>query len=126
MSSLGPNIPTVSDMANSTDERARVTTRKFQGRLFRKYAALFVAVVCASLLAESGIESWFGYQENRQALLRLQHAQAETAAVKIGDFIQSIVGQLRWTTQLRWTGDTIEQRRLDAFRLLHQVPAITE
>ena len=102
------------------------STNKFRGRLFRKYAALFVGVVCMSLLVESGIDSWFAYRESRQALLRLQHQQADTAAVKIGNFIQSIVGQLRWTTQLRWAGDTIEQRRLDAFRLLHQVPSVTD
>lgn len=110
----------------SSQAAPSATAHEFRGRLFRKYAAIFVAVVCVSLLAEAGIEGWFGYRENRQALLRLQHEQAQTAAVKIGDFIQSIVGQLRWTTQLRWAGDTIDQRRLDAFRLLHQVPAVTE
>lgn len=105
---------------------AQLSENQFRGRLFRKYAALFIAVVCVSLLAEGAIEGWFGYRENREALLRLQHEQAQTAAVKIGDFIQSIVSQLRWTTQLRWVGNTIDQRRLDAFRLLHQVPAVTE
>jgi adenylate cyclase len=126
MSSLGTGDTALADPASATEARATAATNKFQGRLFRKYAALFVAVVCVSLLAESGIEGWFGYREHRQALLRLQREQAQTAAVKTEDFIQSIVSQLRWTTQLRWAGNTIDQRRLDAFRLLHQVPAITE
>ncbi|MBO0756103.1 MAG: HAMP domain-containing protein, partial [Bradyrhizobiaceae bacterium] len=37
-----------------------------------------------------------------------------------------IKNQLGWTTQLPWTATTVENRRLDALRLLRQVPAITE
>jgi hypothetical protein len=31
-----------------------------------------------------------------------------------------------WTTQMAWVTGGIEQRRLDALRLLRQVPAITQ
>jgi signal transduction histidine kinase len=95
-------------------------------RLFRKYVALFVAVVCVALLSNGLFEIWFSYQENKQALTRIQREQAESAAAKIGQFIKDIEGQIGWTTQLPWTASALEQRRFDALRLLRQVPAITE
>src|SRR6266704_1712618 len=95
-------------------------------RLFRKYVALFVAVVSVALLTNGLFEIWFSYQENKQALTRIQREQAEAAAAKIGQFIKDIEGQIGWTTQLPWTASALEQRRFDALRLLRQVPAITE
>jgi signal transduction histidine kinase len=111
-------------------EAANPATRRFGGligsRLFRKYVALFVAVVCVALLTNGLFEIWFSYQENKQALTRIQREQAEAAAAKIGQFIKDIEGQIGWTTQLPWTASALEQRRFDALRLLRQVPAITE
>jgi HAMP domain-containing protein len=95
-------------------------------RLFRKYVALFVAVVCVALLSNGLFEILFSYQENKRALTRIQREQAEAAAAKIGQFIKDIEGQIGWTTQLPWTASALEQRRFDALRLLRQVPAITE
>ena len=95
-------------------------------RLFRKYVALFVAVVCVALLTNGLFEIWFSYQENKQSLTRIQREQAEAAAAKIGQFVKDIEGQIGWTTQLPWTASALEQRRFDALRLLRQVPAITE
>src|SRR5215472_391972 len=97
-----------------------------RGRLFRKYIALFVAVVAAALLANGLIEIWFSYQEQRAALVRMQRAQAEAAAAKISEFIREIEGQLGWMTQLPWSASSPEEWRFDAVRLLRQVPAITE
>ena len=89
-------------------------------------SALFVAVVCVALLTNGMFEIWFSYQENKQALIRIQREQAEAAAGKIGQFIKEIESQIGWTTQLPWSASAIEQRRFDALRLLRQVPAITE
>jgi signal transduction histidine kinase len=97
-----------------------------RSRLFRKYVALFVAVVCVALLTNGLFEIGFSYQENKQSLTRIQREQAEAAAAKIGQFIKDIEGQIGWTTQLPWTASALEQRRFDALRLLRQVPAITE
>jgi signal transduction histidine kinase len=102
------------------------TASHIGSRLFRKYVALFVAVVCVALLTNGLFEIWFSYQENKQALTRIQREQAEAAAAKIGQFIKDIEGQIGWTTQLPWTASALEQRRFDALRLLRQVPAITE
>jgi hypothetical protein len=88
--------------------------------------ALFVAVVAIALLANGLLEIWFSYREHQDSLVRIQREQADAAAAKIGQFIKEIESQLGWTTQLPWSSATLEQRRVDALRLLRQVPAITE
>jgi signal transduction histidine kinase len=100
--------------------------RKIRSRLFLKYAGLFVAVVCVALVTNGLFEIWVSYREHKDALIQIQHEQAESAAAKIGQFIKEIESQMGWTTQLLWSAGTIEQRRFDALRLLRQVPAITE
>jgi len=99
---------------------------KTRSRLFIKYVALFMAVVCVALLANGMFEVFFSYREHKAALIRIQREQAEAAAAKLGQFIREIESQLGWTTQLPWSAGLIEQRRFDALRLLRQVPAITE
>jgi signal transduction histidine kinase len=105
---------------------ARVPFLQRRGRLFRKYVALFVAVVFVALLANGLLQVWFFYHESKISLIRIQHEQAANAAAKIGQFIKEIEAQLGWTTQLPWNERTLAQRRFDARRLLNQVPAITE
>ena len=109
-------------LVHSAPERLK----RLRGRLFVKYVALFVAVVCVALLANGGFEIWFFYHEHKAAQVRIQSEQAEAAAAKIGQFVKEIDAQLGWTTQLPWSASTLEQRRVDALRLLRQVPAITE
>src|SRR6266481_4028745 len=99
---------------------------KTRRRLFTKYVALFVAVVCIALVSNGVFDVFFYYQEHKASLIRIQREQAEAAAAKIGQFIKEIESQLGWTTQLPWSAGSIEQRRFDALRLLRQVPAITE
>src|SRR3974390_1554003 len=97
-----------------------------RSRLFLKYAGLFVAVVCVALVTNGLFEIWGSYREHKDALIRIQREQAQSAAAKIAQFVDEIQSQLGWTTQLLWSVETIEQRRFDALRLLRQVPAITE
>ena len=111
---------------NQADASDAAVSRKTRSRLFLKYAGLFVAVVCVALVTNGLFEIWVSYREHKDALIRIQHEQAESAAAKIGQFIKEIESQVGWTTQLLWSTGTIEQRRFDALRLLRQVPAITE
>jgi signal transduction histidine kinase len=100
-----------------------------RARLFRKYAALFVALVSAALLASGAIEIYFSYQENKDALLALQREKAAAAATRIEQFVREIQGQLGWTTHpllVSGPAAAVEQRRVDYIRLLRQVPPITE
>src|SRR4051794_27846625 len=99
---------------------------KVRARLFAKYVALFVGVVGVALLTNGIFEVFFYYREHKAALIRIQHEQAEAAAAKIGRFVKEIESQLGWTTQLPWSGGSLQDRRFDALRLLRQVPAVTE
>ena len=100
--------------------------REVRGGLFRKYVALFVAVVCGALAANGLFDIWFSYQEQKALLIRIQRGQAESAAASISQFVKEIEGQLARATQLPWSADTLEEWRFDAVRMLRQVPAITE
>src|SRR5437764_6559738 len=52
--------------------------------------------------------------------------QAERIADKVTQFINESQNQVAWTTQLPTTAASIDQRRVDALRLLRQPPAVTE
>ena len=102
--------------ANSADAPRR--------SLFKKYfLALFTAVVVPLLIA-SASDAWFDYHDQRARLNELLAAEARVAAEKIENFIDGIRDQLQWTVQLPWPANADERRRLDALRLLRQVPAV--
>jgi adenylate cyclase len=92
--------------------------------LFRKYfLALFLAAVLP--LTASGLSNaWFGYQAQRDRLDQLLGAEARAAASRIEGFLHGINDQLGWLVQLPWTDEADERRRIDALRLLRQVPAV--
>ena len=54
-----------------------------RGRLFRKYVALFVTVVCAALVANGLLDIWFSFEEQNRLLIRIQSEQAKTTAANI-------------------------------------------
>jgi signal transduction histidine kinase/CheY-like chemotaxis protein len=97
-----------------------------RSRLFRKYVNLFVLAVGIALLASGTVEVWTSYRDHTAWLVRIQRAQAEAAAAKIGQFIEQIEAQLGWTTQFYWSEQPPEQRQADALRVLRLVPAIME
>ena len=72
------------------------------------------------------VEVWSSYRDHTAWLIRIQQAQAEAAAAKIGQFIEQIEAQLGWTTQFYWSEQPPGQRQADAFRLLRLVPPVTE
>ncbi len=101
-----------------------IRKEQVRGSIFQKYfLAFFVAVVV--LLTANGIsEAWFGYRDQRARLDELLAVEANSAATKIQGFVDGITSQLGWLVQVPWTEDVNEQRRIDALRLLRQVPAI--
>jgi signal transduction histidine kinase len=103
-------------------------SRERRGRLFWKYTVVLVVLVSLALLASGGIELYFSYRENTEALGQIQREKALGAASRIDQFVREIERQMAWTTQpLLATGTAAtEQRRLDYFRMLRQVPAVTE
>jgi len=99
----------------------RGTTRT---SLFRKYFRALFAAVVAPLLIAGGSEAWFGYHAQRAQLNERLDVEARMASVKIQDFVEGVHDQLTWMVQLPWSEDTGDRRRVDALRLLRQVPAI--
>ena len=97
-----------------------------RSRLFRKYVTLFIVAVGIALLGSGMVEVWSSYRDHTAWLIRIQQAQAEVAAAKIGQFVGQIEGQLGWTTQFYWTEQSPEERQADALRVLHLVPAVME
>jgi len=92
--------------------------------LFWKYFRTIFAAVVAPLLIAGGSEAWLGYHDERARLNDILNAEARLAALKIEDFIDGIRDQLGWTVQLPWSDESGERRRVDALRLLRQVPAV--
>jgi signal transduction histidine kinase len=97
-----------------------------RGRMLRKYALWFIALVGVALIVNSALDFWFFYQENKDALLRVQQEKADSAARRIEQFIDEIERQIGWTTHARWAAGPLDERRFDFVRLLRQAPAITE
>jgi signal transduction histidine kinase/CheY-like chemotaxis protein len=109
--------------SSGTALRNRLTVRP---TLFWKYVVLFTLVTSAALVIDGLVDIWFTFRDHRAALFRIQKEQAISAASKITEFIREIEAQLGWTTHLSWATTPIDQRALDARRLLRQVPAIAE
>jgi adenylate cyclase len=97
---------------------------RLEGSLFRAYFLVLFSAVVVPLLAAGASEAWFGYRDQRERLNDLLGAEARLAATRIQDFIDSIKDQMLWTVQLPWTEAADERRRIDALRLIRQVPAV--
>jgi signal transduction histidine kinase/CheY-like chemotaxis protein len=117
----------MSDPGHQPDQTEHpIATQLSRGGLFRKYVALFVAVVCVALTANGLSDIWFTFRDQQNLLTRIQREQADAAAFKIAQFVIGIESHLGWALQLPFTPADVEERRFDAVRIMRQVPAITE
>jgi signal transduction histidine kinase len=98
----------------------------YRGRLFGKYFALILVLVCGALAASSAITLRFTYQDNKAAAGRLQREKAVAAAERIEQFVRTIEQQIAFAALPQWGGPSDEQRRIEFHRLLRQVPAVTD
>lgn len=94
--------------------------------LFWKYFLVLFAAVLVPLTVNGASEAWFGFQDYRAMLDQRLRVEARAAANRIEEFVTGIKEQMDWTVQLPWTQGNDERRRLDALRLLRQVPAIVD
>lgn len=100
-------------------------TNRPRGSLFVKYfVMLFVAAVVPLMLGAIS-EAGFGYRDRRVQIDEVLDVEARSAANRIQTFIDGIRDQLGWAVQLAWTEADDERHRIDALRLLRQVPAIS-
>ncbi|MDI4239084.1 cache domain-containing protein [Bradyrhizobium sp. Arg237L] len=91
--------------------------------LVKYVVTLFVAAVVPLVLGAVS-EAWFGYRDQRVHLSELLLAEARSAADRIQNFVDSIRDQLGFVVQLPWIDGDDEQHRIDALRVLRQVPAV--
>ena len=99
-----------------------------RGGLFAKYSIPLVVLVSGALVISGLVQIYFSYQENKEALARIQQEKAIAASIRIEQFVRTLEHDLSWIAQSAWgeRGVPIDQRRLDSLRLLRQSPAITE
>jgi signal transduction histidine kinase len=97
-----------------------------QWGLFRKYVVMFAGVVSLALAINAASDIWFSYQAQKALLFRIQRGQAQSAAEKIGQFLNEVTAGLAWESQLSWSDNTLNEWQFDAARLLRQIPAIAE
>ena len=100
--------------------------RRVRGRLFLKYVAFFVTVVCLALLCNDLFQLRFSIRDYTAMSIRIQQGQADAAAAKIGQFVTGIEGQLGWIANMAWDDSDLDDWRFDVARLLHQEPPIME
>src|SRR5712671_4866282 len=69
-------------------------------------------------------EAWFGYRDQRLHLNEVLQAESRSAAERIQDYIDGIRDQLGLAVQFPWIDGQDDRHRIDALRLLQQMPAI--
>jgi hypothetical protein len=109
----------------STDQSPPSHRPTPRSSLFVKYFVTMLIAVVAPLLLGVASEAWFGYRGQRAALNELLQAESRAATERIQTFIDGIRDQLGWAVQLPWMVGDEERHRVDALRLLRQVPAIS-
>jgi class 3 adenylate cyclase len=90
---------------------------------FKYFATLFVAAV-VPLIVGAAVEASFGYRDQRRQITEILRAEARLATDRIEAFTDGIRDQLGWVVQFPWVQGQDDRHRIDALRLLQQVPAI--
>ena len=97
-------------------------------RLIRKYVALVAALVVAALLTSGLTELYFSYQDNKEALTRIQGEKARSAAASIDQFLDPILLQLRGVAHPPAEEGTkgLDERDVNYLRLFDRVPDVSQ
>jgi len=101
--------------------------RSRQGRLLRKYAIVFGALVGGSLIAGSLLQLYFSYQESQRVLFQIERVEALRAALRISQFVDGTRSHLLAIKPAPGISDyPCEQRYTDFVQLQRRAPEITE
>ncbi|TXT40965.1 MAG: GGDEF domain protein [Comamonadaceae bacterium] len=95
------------------------------GSLFKKYALFFGALVGGSLLISGLLDVAFSYQDNKQALIRLQQEKARSAADRIGQHLFDLEQKISSTVAVPNGLSNLDQRMVE-IQLLRRTAAIRE
>jgi len=110
----------IEDRANDK----RIGTR--QGRLLRKYAIVFGALVGGALVAGSVLQLYFSYQESQAAVFRAERSEASRAAVQITQFVMQMRGQVTSIQPAPGLDYSCTARSIDYIGLQRRENAITD
>ncbi|WP_409190322.1 cache domain-containing protein [Bradyrhizobium sp. RDM4] len=111
-------------LARSRCGRICLRALRLRRSLFFKYfLTLFIAVVLPLTLGAAG-EAWFWYRDQSRHLSELLQVQSRSAAERMDAFADEISDQLGWAVQFPWADGDDNRHKVDALRLLQQVPAI--
>jgi signal transduction histidine kinase len=94
--------------------------RSRQGRLLRKYAIVFGALVGGSLIAGSLVQLYFSFQESQAAVMRIAPLEAARAALRISEFVDRMQEQVTESLPTPGQGDLPCEERLASFLALHR------
>ena len=101
--------------------------RSRQGRLLRKYAIVFGALVGGSLIAGSLLQLYFSYQESQRAVFQIEQLEASRAALVISQFVEDTNTQIRATLPTPGLGELPLSQRQSEYRLLYKrAPQVSE
>lgn len=95
------------------------------GSLFKKYALFFSALVGGSLFISGLLDIGFSYQENKQALIRLQQEKARGAADRIGQYLFDLEQKIGTAVAAKSGTSDLDQRMAE-IQLLRRTAAIRE
>ncbi|MGQ0752165.1 MAG: cache domain-containing protein, partial [Betaproteobacteria bacterium] len=96
--------------------------------LSRKYAVLVGGLVVGAIFLAGIVQAYFSYRDSRAAISALTEEKALATALRIGDYVKSVVDQVAWVTMPLRDEDerALSQRRFEYRNLLMQVPAVTD
>lgn len=98
-----------------------------RGGLYRKYVLVFVGLVGGMLLLSGSVQLWSTYQDSQTAMLRIQRGEASRAALRISQFVDTVVLQLQSVLPPPGQREMLrEQRGTEYLSLLRRAPEITE
>jgi adenylate cyclase len=98
-------------------------TRPRRSLFFKYFVTLFVAVVVPLMLGAAS-EAWFGYRDQRLHLNEVLQVESRSAAARMQTYIDGIRDQLGLAVQFPWIEGQDDRHRIDALRLLQQMPAV--
>ena len=93
--------------------------------LFKKYALILSALTGLSLLLSGALSIRYSYQENQQALVKLQREKAEAAATRIAQYLFDIEKWVGITAVVPRDGVPLD-KRIAEIQLLRRTVAINE
>jgi len=98
------------------------------GRLFRKYALVFAALVGGALVLSGAVQALFAYGDEQRAVALLEREKALGAATRIEQFIREIELEIGGVLQPAYAVGAVDLAQLqrDYLRVLRNEPAIAQ